>query len=130
MAKTILNQAGIIEIEKSQPDATQRLRFIIKDIDSLAQGAFSEIASFASAALFSLEQPNTYLRGFAMDDIANFLNAIKDRAQTTEDSINSLAEEVGSNYVDEAQRKRWGAKQAADEINRAEAAALTQSLAS
>lgn len=90
---------------------TEQLRSTITDMDAMAQGAFSEIASMASLALLALEQPGTYAtNGRGLDDVAAMLTAIKSKALDIENCINATAEGVGCNYVDDAQRRRWDAQ--------------------
>lgn len=84
----------------------KELRTALINVDAFSQSAFSEIASIASLALSCLESPEGYRR---MDDIANALVVIRNKANETEDCINSHAEQVGCNYVDESRRRRWEA---------------------
>ena len=87
----------------------QKLRNAVEFIDSLSQCGFSEISSIAKLALARLETPDGYRH---LDDIANALNAIWCKAEDIQNCINSQAEEVGCNYVDDAQRRRWDAQRA------------------
>lgn len=85
----------------------QKLRNVVEFIDSLSQGGFSEISSIARLALSRLEAPDGYRH---LDDIANALSAIMDKADDIQNCINSEAERVGCNYVDDAKRRRWDAQ--------------------
>ena len=85
----------------------QKLRNAVEFMDCLSQGGFSEIASIAKLALSSLETPDGYRH---LDNIANALKAIWGKADDIQNCINSQAEEVGCNYVDDAQRRRWDAQ--------------------
>lgn len=87
----------------------EQLRCAVTDMDALASSAFNEIASMAKLALLAMEQPATYGNGCSMDDIAHVLSAIKGKAEDIDNCINSIAEGVGCNYVDSAQRSRWEA---------------------
>lgn len=91
---------------------TNQLRSTITEMDSLAQGAFSEISTIAKLALASLETPDAYINPGCM---AIVLNAIWDRAVDVENSINAMAEEVGCNYKDEAMGRRMDAQRKARE---------------
>jgi hypothetical protein len=83
----------------------------ITEMDGMAQKAFSEIASMASLALLAMEQPSTYANnGGGLDAIAHMLHAIKSQADDITNCINSTAEVVGCNSVDEAERRRWDAR--------------------
>ncbi len=81
----------------------------INFMDCLSQGGFSEISSIAKLALSRLETPDGYQH---LDDIANALAAIWGTAERIQNCINSEAELVGCNYVDDAQRRRWDAQHA------------------
>lgn len=86
---------------------TNQLREAITEIDSMSQGAFSEIAALAKLALASLETPAAY------DDpegMVYVLSAIREKAKATENLINCAAEDVGCNYKDEAMYRRWAAQ--------------------
>lgn len=88
----------------------EQLRDAVTDMDAMAQGAFSEIASMASLALLALEQPSTYAHdGLRMDRVADMLTAIQGKARDIDNCINATAEGVGCNYVDAAQKRRWDA---------------------
>ncbi|NMM13592.1 MAG: hypothetical protein HHJ17_08660 [Rhodoferax sp.] len=91
---------------------TNQLRSTITEMDSASQDAFSEIATIAKLALASLETPDAYTNPECM---AIVLNAIFDRAMDVENNINAMAEEVGCNYKDQAQRRRMDARSKARE---------------
>ncbi|UJO99392.1 MAG: hypothetical protein LZF64_09260 [Nitrosomonas sp.] len=55
----------------------------------------------------SLRTPSGYRH---IDDIATALEAIVYKAQDIQDCVNSQAENVGCNYIDEDERKRWKAR--------------------
>lgn len=91
-----------------------QLRDAIELMDSLSESGFSEIASIAKMALAYLEAPNVGLR---IEDIANALSAIRGKAEDIKNCINYQAEEVGCNYVNEAQLRRlnvWFNKRVGD----------------
>lgn len=90
-----------------------QLREAITEMDSMAQGAFSEIATMAKLALASLETPK------GCDDIesiARVLSFICSKALDAENYINSMAEDVACNYKDQAMQRRWDAKRKAGEV--------------
>lgn len=87
----------------------EQLREAVNHIDNYAQSACGEIVSLCSLALLSMEQPATYANGCNMDVVAHVLQAIKNKAQDAQNGINATAEEVGCNYVDPAERRRWEA---------------------
>lgn len=87
----------------------QKLRNAVEFMDCLSQGAFSEISTIAKLALSRLETPDGYRH---LDDIAHALEAIWGKATDTRDCINSEAEQVGCEYVNAAQRRRWSAQAA------------------
>jgi hypothetical protein len=88
------------------------LRNAVEMMDSLSQSGFSEIAIIAKLALKSLETPDGH-RSVSMGDIAVALDAIWEKAECIKDRINSEAEQVGCNYVDEAHCRRMDAAYAA-----------------
>lgn len=90
----------------------QKLRNAVEFMDCLSQGGFSEIASIAKLALSSLETPDGYRH---LDNIANALKAIWGKADNIQNCINSEAEQVGCNYTDDDQRRRWDALRQARE---------------
>lgn len=85
----------------------EQLREAITEIDSMSQGAFSEIATIAKLALASLE---TLAGCDDVDGIARVLSAIRAKALDAENYINSMAEGVACNYKDEAMLRRWDAR--------------------
>jgi hypothetical protein len=90
-----------------------KLREAITEMDSMAQDAFSEIATIAKLALASLETPEGYSN---IEGIARVLNFICGKALDAENYINCTAEGVGCNYKDQAMLRRWDAKRKAREI--------------
>ena len=86
---------------------TEQLCSAVNNMDRMAQSAFSEIATIAKLALVSLENPETYTDVEAM---ATALKAIFERATDTENNINAMAEEVGSNYKDPSESRRTAAR--------------------
>lgn len=91
----------------------EQLCNVIKEMDGLSQGAFSEIASLARLALLAMEQPATYGNEGSLDAIARVLTTIKGKAEDIDNCINTVAEGVGCNYVDAAQQRRWDASRKA-----------------
>ena len=80
---------------------------VITEMDCAAQGAFTEIATIAKMALESLE----HQVGFVDPDrIAIILKFIWARSVDAENSVNSLASDVGLSYVDEAMHRRSDAR--------------------
>lgn len=90
-----------------------QLREAITEIDSMSQGAFSEIATIAKLALASLETPAGCND---IDSIASLLSAIFGKAKDAENYINCMAEGVACNYKDPAMLRRWDAKRKASEL--------------
>lgn len=88
----------------------EKLQDVISGMDSMAQDSFSEIAAIAKLVLASLENP---VLCDDLNTIATALEAIRSKAQEAEDRINSLAEEVGCNYENEAHQRRWAARRQA-----------------
>jgi len=101
-------KAGVI---KAQDEELQQLRSTVTLMDSMSQDAFSAIASIATLALVCLESPAPYQR---LNDIAKALETIRGKAQEGENCINSEAEEVGCNYTDEREERRWEAMRASE----------------
>lgn len=95
---------------------TEKLQSTIREIDGMAQGAFSEIAAIAKLVLVSLEDP---ISCNDSDTLARAITAIRTKALDAENCINAYAEEIGCQYVDEAQRRRWAAKLPACKTGRA-----------
>jgi len=97
----------------AQP-TTNHLREAITEIDSVSQGAFSEISTIAKLALESLETPT----GAANPErMAYVLKVIWGKAIEAENYINCVAEGVACNYKDQAQRRRWDAQRKAGEAS-------------
>ncbi len=96
---------------KTTTSDVQKLREAIENMDGLSQDAFSEIAAIASLALSRFETPNGYL---SSEDIVYALRAIRSTAQSTENSINCEAEQVGCNHTDAAMVRRFEARRAAE----------------
>lgn len=90
----------------------QDLRDVVTSMDSLSQGGFSEIAAIASLALMALETPDGWR---SVDDIATILEAIRSKAKEVEHLINAEAEQVGCNYKNESEQRRWNARLATAE---------------
>lgn len=91
-------------------DATVRdLRSAVEFMDALSYEGFSEIAAIARLALTALERPEGYE---SPERIAQALQCIVSKADYIQDGINSQAEQVGCNYVDEAERLRSAARRA------------------
>jgi hypothetical protein len=84
-------------------NAPDDLRETVRMMDCYAQSAFTEIDLLASLALRRLEAPE----GIAsIRWIGDVFEAIRRRAQETENDINSAAESVGANYINAAARRR------------------------
>jgi hypothetical protein len=78
----------------------------IIDMDALSQGGFSKISSIARLSLAALEAPSHPRQD---EDIANALTAIWSIADDIKNCINSRAEDVGANYIDDGLRRRRAA---------------------
>ena len=83
-----------------------QLREVVTEMDSAAQGAFSEISAIAKLALAYLETPGAYSD---FEGLARVLTAIWGKATDAENHINSMAEEVACNYKDQAMYRRMHA---------------------
>lgn len=94
----------------TEADQIKGLRGVVNFMDCLSQGGFSQIRAIAKLALAQLERPDGYHHP---ELIAHALSAIWGKAEEIENCINSEAEMVGCNYVDEAERRRWDAHAAA-----------------
>lgn len=79
------------------------LRDVVELLDGLAQEGLEEINAIASLALAYMENPNSYNH---TENLAHALIAIRGRAQMTMSCINSEAEGVGCNHVNQANRRR------------------------
>lgn len=103
-----------VPVEESTAETSARgkasqvaeLRETIEEVDSMVQRGCSAIAAMARLALKSLEHPDGHRD---MDGLACLLHTIWDKAADVENDVNSSAEEVGCQYVDEAERRRWAA---------------------
>ena len=102
--------------ESTKRITPQDLRNAVEEMDGLAQTGFSEIATMAKLSLLLMEQPSAYKNGGGMDQVATMLSAIWGKALDIENCINSSAENVGCNCVDQAQRRRWAAERRAKEV--------------
>lgn len=71
------------------------LREAVRSMDMLSQSGLPQIAAMAEGALLMLEHPNQQLY---QASLVQLLKAISEQAQSMEDTINSVAEDVGANY--------------------------------
>jgi hypothetical protein len=101
-------QSKTAALQHTAPEV-QKLRNAVEFMDCLSQSGFSEISSIAKLALSRLETPDGYRH---LDNIVNALKAIWGKADDIQNCTNSEAEQVGCNYVDDAQRRRWDAQRA------------------
>lgn len=85
----------------------KKLRSTVESMDCLAQDGFSEISNIAKLALAQLETPDGYRHP---EMIARTLRSIWSKADDIENCINSEAEQVGCNYVDDAENRRLEAR--------------------
>ncbi len=90
-------QSKTAALQHTAPEV-QELLNAVEFMDCLSQSGFSEISSIAKLALYHLETSDGYRH---LDNI-----------------INSEAEQVGCNYVDDAQRRRWDAQRDAQRAHR------------
>ncbi len=100
----------------------ETLRGAVNFMDALAQGGFSAISAVAQLALAQLETPDGYRH---LDNLVYALCVIRDKADDIQNCINCEAEQVGCNYVDDAQRRRWAAQRAHREQETAHPRPLT-----
>lgn len=82
----------------------------ITEMDGMAQGALNEIGVIADLALASMKTPDAYRNP---EIFATVLSAIWSKAFDAKNCINSMAEDVGCNYINEERRSRWDAKRLA-----------------
>mgnify|MGYP000004573891 CR=1 FL=1 len=101
-------QSKTAALQHTAPEV-QKLRNAVELMDCLSQSGFSEISSIAKLALYHLETSDGYRH---LDNIVNALKAIWGKADDIQNCTNSEAEQVGCNYVDDAQRRRWDAQRA------------------
>lgn len=92
---------------QQQANIEAQLRDTVTEIDGYAQSGFSQIQALAKLALVSMELPASH---HSSDAIAHILDVIAGIAMDFENCINCSAENVGCNYVDEAQRRRRAAQ--------------------
>ncbi|SFI96281.1 hypothetical protein [Nitrosomonas sp. Nm34] len=90
------------------PEA-QDLRDAVQLIDCISQSVLPQIVSIAKLAFSYLEIPENRKD---IDNVLSALQAIWEKAEELECSINNEAEEVGCNYVDKAWRRRLEAESA------------------
>lgn len=90
------------------PEA-QKLRDAVELIDCTSQSVLPQIVSIAKLAFSYLEIPENRKN---IDSILPALQAIWEKAEELECSINNEAEEVGCNYVNKAEHRRWEADRA------------------
>ena len=84
----------------------------VEEMDSISQIGFSEIEAIARLALTAMENPRTCND---LDSFARAFNCIASKACDVQNMINSVAEGVGCNSIDESERRRWDAfRQARD----------------
>jgi hypothetical protein len=89
----------------------KKLQGTITTMDALSQEGFSEIATIARLVLARLETPEGYRH---TDDIAIAFQAIWGKAEMIQNCINSEAESVGCNSVNESFLRRWDAQREAE----------------
>ena len=87
------------------PEEVAELREKVSIMDGYSQEGFGQIAALSSLALGSMEDPDAYL-----ENVARALQTINYIAHDIENLINTEAESVGCQYVDEAERRRWKAQ--------------------
>ncbi|WP_156924333.1 hypothetical protein [Derxia gummosa] len=89
-----------------------RLHAVIEDMDAMAQDGFSRISSLVEVLLCAMESTTRYPSN---SSIAHTLLTIQSIADDNENGVNSLAEDMGCNFIDDRQRARWNAEEKAEE---------------
>lgn len=92
-----------METKITTPKEVQELRNTIEFMDALSQEGFSQIAAITNLVLTSLRAPEAHLR---LDDIATAMLVICGKAIDIQNCINGEAEQVGCNFVENAERSR------------------------
>ncbi|WP_426110419.1 hypothetical protein [Massilia sp. PWRC2] len=106
-----MSNSTILSASAPASDAdVHQFRAVVVDMDAMAQSGFSKISSIARMALAALQGPP---RPREDSDIINVLKAIWHIADDIENCINSRAEDVGANYIDEHSHRRPTATTAA-----------------
>lgn len=82
------------------------LEAVIYDMDCASQTGFTQIRVLTRFALQSMEDPSAHL---CIENVAATLSIISSIAFDAENNINSMAENHGCNYVDEAALRRSNA---------------------
>lgn len=108
---------------RQTPATPDQLRNAVTFMDCLSNNGFDEIIAIAKLALAWLETPNGYQH---LDVVASALNAIWGKAENIQNSIGWEVEQVGCDYVDEHQKRRWDAQRAHREQEAAAAAPPAQ----
>lgn len=96
---------------KDSTPEIQKLRDTVRFMDNLSQNGFSEITAIARLALASLETPEGHHN---LQCIVYAFRLISEKAQDVEGAINSMAEEVGCNYKDDALLRSYKAQYEAE----------------
>ncbi|WP_342616963.1 hypothetical protein [Rhodoferax sp. GW822-FHT02A01] len=109
-ARTTEEMSEVAKAPLTTPEEIQKLHATVNLMDCLSQGGFSEISSIAKLALISLETPEGHRH---LDNVVRALESIWGKADEIQNSINWEAEQVGCNYVDEAERRRQDARRMA-----------------
>ncbi|MEO8154305.1 MAG: hypothetical protein ABI605_14650 [Rhizobacter sp.] len=99
-----------LDESSSNEPSTEKLRETTEYISTLAQDVLSEIECIAKLALAYLETPGGYKHP---EIIAKALDSIWGRAEYIKQCISNQAEDVGCDYVDEAEIRRSRARYAA-----------------
>lgn len=84
-----------------------RLRATVYDIDALSQQGFGHISAIARLAMISMEVAAS---SQDLECLAKALDAIVSIAGDIQNCINSVAEDVGCNFIDSAEHRRMAVR--------------------
>ena len=89
--------------QATKQDSAKRIKALstaVNNIDSLSQEGFGQISAIARLAILSFETPEGHYPHHS-ETLAVALSAVRRIADDIENLINSVAEEVGANHIDE-----------------------------
>lgn len=98
-----------IQPPKRKQDDPVRLQETIADMDAISQDGFSRISALTELLLSTMESPDCFP---SMANVAHVLALIRATAFDHENSVNSLAEDMGCNFINDRERRRWAAEEA------------------
>ncbi|MFJ9533324.1 hypothetical protein [Herbaspirillum sp. NPDC101396] len=101
-------------VKTDEPAIANHPRFkslegVVYDVDAMSQSGFDRIEAIAKLISISLESPSGYFPPH-ISTISHAMDAIRAIAEEASNCINSRAEEVGCNYVDDGIKRRFDAE--------------------